>query len=119
MTPWRLAHLENVRAGCLTRAKRYPEAEPLVASSMPVLLKKWPPDTLYGHDALQRSIQLYQATGSQAKLAHYRLLAENKDAAGPPTGKPRDAPRRTGRAGPGPDRPSSSLPLNPVPPAPI
>ena len=80
---WRLAQIDNVRAGCLTRQKRYPEAEPLVASSMPVLLKKWPPDTLYGHDALQRSIQLYQATGSQAKLAHYRLLAEKKAAADP------------------------------------
>ena len=80
---WRLAQIDNVRAGCLVRLKRYPEAEPLVASSMPVLLNKWPPDTLYGHDALQRSIQLYQATGSQAKLAHYRLLAEKKVGADP------------------------------------
>jgi hypothetical protein len=48
---------------------------------MPVLLAKWPADTLYGHDALERSMQLYQVTGNQAKLAHYRLLAQVKPAA--------------------------------------
>jgi tetratricopeptide (TPR) repeat protein len=79
--PWRSAQIDNVRAGCLTRQKRYPEAEPLIASSMPVLLAKWPADTLYGHDALERSMQLYQVTGNQAKLAHYRLLAQVKPAA--------------------------------------
>jgi tetratricopeptide (TPR) repeat protein len=73
---WRLAHLDNVRAGCLTRLKRYTEAEGLIASSIPVMLAKWPPDTLYGHDDLERSVQLYQLTGNQAKLSHYRLLAE-------------------------------------------
>lgn len=78
--PWRLAHLDNVRAGCLTVDKRYVEAEPLIASSMPALLTKWPPDTLYGHDALQRSLRLYRLTGDQPKLAHYQLLAQSKDA---------------------------------------
>lgn len=77
--PWRLAHLQNVRAGCLTGAGRYAEAEPLIAGSMPVLLRKWPPDTLYGHDAVQRSLKLYRQTGNDAKVAHYQLLAENKD----------------------------------------
>jgi tetratricopeptide (TPR) repeat protein len=77
---WRLAHLDNVRAGCLTHQKRYAEAEPLIAASMPVILKKWPADTLYGYDGLQRSIALYRLTGDQTRLAHYRLLAENQAA---------------------------------------
>jgi serine/threonine-protein kinase len=82
---WRVAQLQNVQAGCLTREKRYREAEPLVAASMPVLLQKWPPDTLYGHDALQRSMQLYQLTGNQAKLSQYRLLAALKPSGDPVT----------------------------------
>ena len=73
--PWRMAHLENVRAGCLTGAGRYAEAEPLIAGSMPVLLVKWPPDTLYGYDAVQRSMRLYARTGNQAELARYQRLA--------------------------------------------
>ena len=73
--PWRLAHLDNVRAGCLTRAQRYAEAEPLIASSIPVLLPKWPTTTLYGYDAQQRAIQLYSATGNAAKLTQYRQLS--------------------------------------------
>ena len=77
---WRLAHLDNVRAGCLTRAKRFSEAEPLIASSMPVLLKKWPADTLYGYDGLERSMALFRQTGNQSQLQHYRLLAENRTA---------------------------------------
>jgi tetratricopeptide (TPR) repeat protein len=76
--PWRVAHLDNVRAGCLTRMKRYPEAERLIAAGIPVVLGKWPPDTLYGHDDLERSVQLYQLTGNQAKLSQYRLLAQAK-----------------------------------------
>src|SRR5580698_134905 len=82
---WRLAQIQNVQAGCLTRAKRYQEAEPLIVASMPVLLPKWPPDTLYGHDAVERSVQLYQLTGNPLKLSQYRRLAELKPVAGPGT----------------------------------
>jgi tetratricopeptide (TPR) repeat protein len=73
---WRVAHLQSVRAGCMTRLKRYAEAEPLIASSTAQLLKKWPPDTLYGHDALQRALQLYRLTGDQTKLERYQRLAD-------------------------------------------
>jgi len=76
--PWRVAHVDNVRAGCLTGVGQYAEAERLISASMPVLLPKWPPDTLYGHDAVRRSLQLYRATGNQAELTHYQLLAQNK-----------------------------------------
>ena len=83
--PWRLALLDNVRAGCLTGAKRYAEAESLIASSMPVLLPKWPPNTLYGHDAVQRSIRLYRQMGNQSKLSHYQLLEEAQQLSGAAT----------------------------------
>jgi tetratricopeptide (TPR) repeat protein len=76
--PWRVAYVDNVRAGCLTQVKRYAEAERLIESSDPVILKKWPSGTLYGHDALQRSVSLYSLTGNAAKLAEYRKLAEKK-----------------------------------------
>ena len=76
--PWRVAHLQNVRAGCLTVARRFAEAEPLLTQSMPVILKSWPAGTLYGQDALQRCLQLYRLTGNEDKLGYYRLLAENK-----------------------------------------
>ena len=76
--PWRLAHLDNVRAGCLTGLKRYADAAALISSSMPVLLPKWPPDTLYGYDALQRTMQLYSLSGDATRLAQYRKLAEKK-----------------------------------------
>ena len=79
--PWRGAHLDNIRAGCLTGLKRYAEAEPLFASSMPELLPKWPPDTLYGHDALERTMRLYSQTRDTAKLAQYRKLAAVDQAA--------------------------------------
>jgi tetratricopeptide (TPR) repeat protein len=73
---WRIAHLNDVRAGCLTQLRRYAEAEPLIASNTPQLLKKWPPDTLYGYDALQRALRLYRLTGDRTKLARYQLMAD-------------------------------------------
>jgi hypothetical protein len=46
-----------------------------MAASLPVLLPKWPADTLYGYDAQQRAIELYGLTGNAAKLAQYRQLS--------------------------------------------
>lgn len=76
--PWRVAHVDNVRAGCLTRMGQYSEADRLFATSMPVLLPKWPADTLYGHDALDRTTRLYSLTGNTLRLAQYQKLAEKK-----------------------------------------
>ena len=70
--PWRIAHVDNVRAGCLTTLRRYREASELVESSAPVLLAKWPPSSLYGHDTLQRAARLYRRTGDDIRLAEYR-----------------------------------------------
>jgi tetratricopeptide (TPR) repeat protein len=76
--PWRVAHVDNVRAGCLTGLKRYAEAEKFIETSTPIMLAKWPPATLYGHDTLDRAIRLYSRTQDSAKLAHYRQLSNKK-----------------------------------------
>jgi tetratricopeptide (TPR) repeat protein len=76
--PWRAAHVDNVRAGCLTAAKRYADAAQLIETSDPIVLKKWPPGTLYGYDALQRTMRLYSLMGNTAKVSEYRRLAERK-----------------------------------------
>jgi hypothetical protein len=73
--PWRLALLDNVKAECLTGQQRLGEADALLSASMPVLLKKWRPSTLYGSDALRRAIRLYQAMGDTARTEEYRRLA--------------------------------------------
>src|SRR5262249_8699230 len=73
--PWRMALLDNVRAECLTGKGRYGEADALVNSSVPVLLKRRSPSSLYGNDALRRAIRLYQVTGDVAKTSKYRRLA--------------------------------------------
>jgi tetratricopeptide (TPR) repeat protein len=75
---WRAAHVDNVRAGCLTVLRKYVDAAKLIESSDPVVLKKWPPSTLYGYDAIQRSIRLYSLMEDAAKLSEYRRLAERK-----------------------------------------
>jgi len=51
---------------------------PLIESSDPVVLEKWPPSTLYGYDAIQRSIRLYSLMGNAAKVSEYRRLADRK-----------------------------------------
>jgi hypothetical protein len=73
--PWRMALLDNVKAECLTGQRRLVEADTLVSSSIPVLLRKWSPSSLYGNDALRRAIDLYQLMGDVARTARYRRLA--------------------------------------------
>ncbi len=73
--PWRMALLDNVKAECLTGERKFVEADALLSSSIPVLLRKWSPSTLYGTDALRRAIDLYQLMGDPARAAKYRRLA--------------------------------------------
>ena len=73
--PWRMALLENVKAECLTGKQRFSEADALITASVPVLLKKWPPSSLYGNDALRRAIRLYQSMGDPVRVAKYRRIA--------------------------------------------
>ncbi|MGB8693235.1 MAG: toll/interleukin-1 receptor domain-containing protein [Steroidobacteraceae bacterium] len=76
--PWRSAHVDNVRAGCLAGVRRYAEASALMQSSLPVVLKKWPADTLFGHDALTRAIHLYTRAGDAAKVAQYSAMLPDR-----------------------------------------
>jgi tetratricopeptide (TPR) repeat protein len=76
--PWRAALVDGVRAGCLTVQKKYAEAAKLVESSDPIVLQRWPPNTLYGYDAVQRSVRLYSLMGDAAKVSEYRRLAAKK-----------------------------------------
>lgn len=72
--PWRVALVDNVRAGCLARLGRATDAESLIASSMPVLIEKWPSRTYYGHDAVQRAAKVYTMTGNRGGLAELARL---------------------------------------------
>jgi Tfp pilus assembly protein PilF len=67
--PWRVALVDNVRAGCLGASGRAAEAVPLIAGSLPTVLAKWPGDTYYGHDALERARRVYTLTDDRAALA--------------------------------------------------
>lgn len=71
---WRTALIDNVRAGCLLGLKRVADAEPLLATSTPVLLQKWGKDGLYGADAVQRAVRFYTAANNPEKLAEFRAL---------------------------------------------
>jgi tetratricopeptide (TPR) repeat protein len=65
---WRVAHVDSVRAGCLAGLNRAADAEALIVTSTPVLLERWPADTCYGHDAVERATRVYRMTGNSAKL---------------------------------------------------
>jgi len=71
---WRAAYVDNVRGGCLVGLHRYEEARRLLADSTPIVMKKFPAPTLFGHDAIERNIRLYTATGDDARLAQYRAM---------------------------------------------
>jgi tetratricopeptide (TPR) repeat protein len=60
--PWRVALVDSVRAGCLTKLGRYDEAAKLLATSNPVILARWNPNTMYGHDAVARDVALHDHT---------------------------------------------------------
>ena len=72
---WRLALVDNVRADCLARAGKGTDAERLIADTTSTVLAKWPADTYYGHEALQRATRVYRATGNATKLAEVAQFA--------------------------------------------
>jgi Tfp pilus assembly protein PilF len=51
---WRTAWIDNTRGACLLRQGNAAAARPLLTSSLPVILKRWPGDTMYGYEAQQR-----------------------------------------------------------------
>jgi tetratricopeptide (TPR) repeat protein len=61
---WRTALVDNTRGGCLLRQKDVKAAAPLIRSSSPVILKRWPADALYGYDAQSRMRAVLRPTGA-------------------------------------------------------
>jgi tetratricopeptide (TPR) repeat protein len=51
---WRSAWVENTRGACLLRQNKRDEARALIASSSPIVLKRWAVDSLYGYPVRQR-----------------------------------------------------------------
>ena len=56
--PWRVALVDSVRAGCLTKLKRFDEAVKLIETANPVVLGRWNVQSMYGHDAVARAYAL-------------------------------------------------------------
>jgi hypothetical protein len=71
---WRVAQIENIRASCLAGLRRYDEAAGMIEASTRDILKSWPSNTLYGHDAIQRAITFYDRSGDEVRLDRYRGL---------------------------------------------
>ncbi len=74
--PWRVALIDNVRADCFARAGNGSDAERLITDSTATVLAKWPADTYYGHDAVERANRVYRLTGNSAKLAELDRMAK-------------------------------------------
>jgi tetratricopeptide (TPR) repeat protein len=51
---WRSAWVENTRGACLLRQNKVAAARQLILSSAPTLLKRWPPQSLYGFEVQRR-----------------------------------------------------------------
>jgi len=49
--PWRIAWLDTVQGGCLLRQRDFTGARKLLTQSVPIVGKRWPAETLYGHVA--------------------------------------------------------------------
>jgi len=57
---WRPAWVTNTRGACLLRQRNPEAATPLIRSSSPVILKRWPADALYGYDAQRRILAVME-----------------------------------------------------------
>jgi len=69
---WRVADAESVLGGCLAGLGRFPEAEPLLLESYPILLKDKGDGAKHAAEARQRIIDLYTVWGKPERLAAYR-----------------------------------------------
>lgn len=59
--PWRSAWVDNTRGSCLLRNGDHNGARQLLSASSPIILKRWPPTTLYGFRVEQRLRELTRA----------------------------------------------------------
>jgi serine/threonine-protein kinase len=69
---WRVADTESVLGGCLAALGRFPEAEPLLLESYPILQKDRGDGAKHAGEARQRIIDLYTAWGKPERLAAYQ-----------------------------------------------
>lgn len=72
-TSWRVADAKSVLGACLAAQGRYPEAEPLLASSYSVLKNDSGEGAKYAPEARRRLIELYTAWGDSSKAAAYQF----------------------------------------------
>jgi tetratricopeptide (TPR) repeat protein len=72
--PWRVALVDSVRAECELERRHFGTAEQLLKSSNAALFAKWPPNTLYGYDAIQRNVALYERESRPDNAAVFRKM---------------------------------------------
>ena len=71
---WEVATIKSLLGGCLTAAKRYADAEPLLLESYPVIKGNFGDAHPRTQVALKRLVDLYDAWGKSAKGAQYRAM---------------------------------------------
>ncbi len=69
---WRIADTESILGSCLVALKRFPEAEPLLVQSYPVLQHDKGDGARLAPEARQRIIDLYTVWGKPERLVEYR-----------------------------------------------
>ena len=69
-----MATVESLLGGCLTAARRYREAEPLLLKSYPILREAFGDSHNRTRVALGRIVDLYDAWGKPDKAAKYRVM---------------------------------------------
>ncbi len=70
--PWRSAHLESVRADCVSGLGQHAAADQAIEASTPVLLTRWPVTSALGREAVERAVRVAERRGDQAAAARYR-----------------------------------------------
>jgi serine/threonine protein kinase len=71
---WEVATIKSLLGGCLTAAKRYADAEPLLLESYPVIKANFGDAHPRTQVALKRLVDLYDGWGKSAKGAQYRAM---------------------------------------------
>ncbi len=70
--PWRQAWLGLVRASCALSAGDLAAANTALAANLPIVLARWPDDTLYGLSALRRAVAIRERAGDDTETAKLR-----------------------------------------------
>jgi tetratricopeptide (TPR) repeat protein len=69
---WRSAWVQSTRGACHVAAGDLATAEPLLTQSLTAIQAKWPADTMYGHEAIERMANLYSRLGDAQAVDRYR-----------------------------------------------